>query len=237
MPDPGRIIGGHRSPRNLVEGGERIAHRGRWVVVDRRCRNETRRCTGRMVIHRRRVPGRRCERVDGFALGGDLRPRLGTGDSFLLGFVERRRVVVRTETSFADVQPQVDDDRDGGGDESPSSCSFGHWRIHPGMAKGLHQSWCLARELRNCERSTSKFSNPKDIWNHSVNSRSHAGSFPKPEAFPYVSITIGFGIVIRWDDWTFGLPIPIPRPVLRVIIDMAPWAVSGTHYENHKANF
>ncbi len=60
-----------------------------------------------------------------------------------------------------------------------------------------------------------------------------AGSFPQPEAFPYVSIHIGYRIIVRWDDWIFGIPLPVGVvPVITVTIDMAPWTVSGTHEEN-----
>lgn len=58
--------------------------------------------------------------------------------------------------------------------------------------------------------------------------RAHAGSFPLPEAFPYVAIVVRYRVV--WEDWVFGTPL-IVVPYIVAIIDPAPWTVYGTHYE------
>lgn len=66
--------------------------------------------------------------------------------------------------------------------------------------------------------------------------RAHAGSFPVPEAYPYIAIGVRWVVVWDWDwDWDWGIgpqgaPIFV-RPELITFLDPAPWVVRGTHYE------
>lgn len=65
--------------------------------------------------------------------------------------------------------------------------------------------------------------------------RAHAGSFPIPEAFPYVYVEVRWQTVWSWDDWFYGIPL-ISVPYLVIVVDHTPWSVSGTHYERTSAN-
>ena len=61
--------------------------------------------------------------------------------------------------------------------------------------------------------------------------RSHAGSFPFPEAFPYVNVELRYNVIWTWE---YGHRIAVTRgaPYLVVTIDAAPWVVAGTHHES-----
>ena len=69
--------------------------------------------------------------------------------------------------------------------------------------------------------------------------RAHAGSFPRPEAFPYIAIQLRWRVTWVWFELPIGrYRIRVPagiEPYLVLILDTKPWTVAGKHYERTSA--
>lgn len=123
-------------------------------------------------------------------------------------------------------------------DATPTAIEAALGQVLPGTGfSGLgipafRKTTSIHRHRHESRRDHSHQSSVNLVWTW----RSHAGSFPAPEAEPYVSVQVRWHVLWDWDwDWSFSKPIRLV-PYLVVVVDPAPWYVSGTHHERTSAN-